>query len=248
MPDRYSQPLFIYLSPHLDDAVFSCGGFIYQQVHQGSRVEIWTICAGDAPPEGELPSFARSLHDRWQAGGNPAAARRQEDLLACGLVGAVPVHHDLPDCIYRRLPDGSPLILNEADLFQPLPPSELQTAQSLADELRRQLPDAAILISPLGLGGHIDHRLVRHAAEVLGRPLLYYADFPYALRQPPNLAGLAAAIHADLSAEALTAWQDGIAAYGSQLSSFWPTPEAMRAAVSGYAASGGGSTLWQVTG
>jgi len=244
MPDSNGQPLFIYLSPHLDDAVFSCGALIYQQTRQGSPVEIWSICAADAPP-GELPPFARSLHARWNAGERPVAARRQEDLLACELVGASLLHFSVPDCIYRRAADGAPLVASEQDLFQPLPPSELALAHSLAEEISRRLPDAGALICPLGLGGHIDHRLVRRAAELTGRPLLFYADFPYALRQPPDLAGLAPALSAAPGTDDMRAWQDGIAAYPSQISSFWPSLEAMRAAVAAYAAAGGGSTLWK---
>ena len=38
---------WIYLSPHLDDAVFSAGGLIYEQTQAGTPVEIWTIMCGD---------------------------------------------------------------------------------------------------------------------------------------------------------------------------------------------------------
>jgi len=39
---------WIYISPHFDDAVLSCGGLIWEQTHKGITVEIWTVCAGDA--------------------------------------------------------------------------------------------------------------------------------------------------------------------------------------------------------
>ena len=78
---------WIYLSPHLDDAAFSCGGLIWEQVKAGETVEVWTICAGE-PPEGELPPFARSLHDRWGTGGQTVARRRAEDQAACEVLGA----------------------------------------------------------------------------------------------------------------------------------------------------------------
>lgn len=244
MPESSGQPHFIYLSPHLDDAVFSCGGLINHQTRESGDVEIWSICAADAPP-GELPPFARSLHARWDAGDQPVAARRQEDLLACKVVGASPRHFSVPDCIYRRTANGTPLIQSETDLFQPLPPSELALAQSLADEISANLPQEARLVCPLGLGGHIDHRLVRCAAELTRRPLLFYADFPYVLRQPPDLTGLTHAFSIHLTAEDLRAWQDGLAAYTSQISSFWPSLEVMRTVVAEYAAVGGGSTLWR---
>ena len=40
---------WIYLSPHFDDAVLSCGGVIFEQSRQGIQTEIWTIFAGSPP-------------------------------------------------------------------------------------------------------------------------------------------------------------------------------------------------------
>ena len=37
---------WVYLSPHLDDAVFSAGGLIYEQAQGGLPVEIWTYNLG----------------------------------------------------------------------------------------------------------------------------------------------------------------------------------------------------------
>jgi len=37
---------WIYLSPHFDDAVLSCGGLIFDQTCGGTAVEIWTVFAG----------------------------------------------------------------------------------------------------------------------------------------------------------------------------------------------------------
>ena len=55
---------WIYISPHFDDAVLSCGGLIFEQARQGIPVEIWTICAGDAPP-GPLSQLAQDCHVQW---------------------------------------------------------------------------------------------------------------------------------------------------------------------------------------
>src|SRR5690606_31013219 len=41
------------------------------------------------------------------------------------------------------------------------------------------LPPTALLLAPLGVGGHVDHRLVRAAAERSGRELAWYEEFPY---------------------------------------------------------------------
>ena len=40
-----------------------------------------------------------------------------------------------------------------------------------------------VLVATLGAGGHVDHRLVRLAAEAVhGAGLLYYEDYPYAAK------------------------------------------------------------------
>ena len=55
---------WIYISPHLDDAVLSAGGLIHDQAWDGNRVEIWTLVCG-FPPEAELTPFAQVLHFQW---------------------------------------------------------------------------------------------------------------------------------------------------------------------------------------
>src|SRR5512139_3118661 len=85
--DDITEPMhWIYLSPHLDDAALSCGGLIWEQVHAGDTVSVWTICAGD-PPNGSLSPFAEALHARWQSGIEAAVLRREEDVTSCLLLG-----------------------------------------------------------------------------------------------------------------------------------------------------------------
>jgi len=93
--------LHIYLAPHLDDAVFSCGGLMARQAANDEGVTVVTVCAGDTPV-GELTAFAVELHRRWGGAGSPIAARRAEDRMACGRLGASAVHLEVPDAVYRR--------------------------------------------------------------------------------------------------------------------------------------------------
>ena len=240
--------LWIYLSPHFDDAVLSCGGMIWTQVQSGQQVEIWTVCAGEIPP-GPLSPFAQSLHERWQAGDGAVPARRAEDLAACAAVGAKPRHFTLPDCIYRRLPDGEPVVKVNDDLWLPYPAGEKPLVERLSSQLTALLPAHCHLVCPLTVGGHMDHRLVRAAAERLGRRQWYYADYPYAVSKgfnPLRWLGPGFRSYAKkLVPAAVNAWQNGVATYTSQISSFWPGLDELRQAIAAYACLRPGHSLWR---
>ena len=241
---------WIYLSPHLDDVIYSCGGLIWEQVQSGTQVEIWTVCAGNV--KGPLSPFAQSLHERWQTGPEAVTVRRAEDLNACQRLGVPAKHFDIPDCIYRRLPEsGVPVVNCEEDLFSPSNSGETLLVGELADKLAKDLPGAANLVSPLAVGGHIDHHLTRAAAEMLRRPLWYYADFPYAAQEGGILSDY---IHPDccphsfpISESALEAWQEGVAAYTTQISTFWGGLEEMKSAIREYWQGPKSGLLWHCT-
>lgn len=254
---------WIYLSPHLDDAVFSCGGLIWQQTHNGDPVEIWTLCAGD-PPDPVFSPFAQELHDRWQAGEQGVAERRREDIHACSVVGALPRHFPLPDCIYRRPamdywkpPSGQASSDHEAitflypdreAIFGLLHPMDLGLLDETAKHLSGLLPPGARLVSPLTLGGHVDHQLARRVAERLVPSPWYYADYPYAADHfaeiPDYLPDGWRKQAVPLSTPALDAWAAAMAAYRSQISSFWPDALRMRSALESYTQQSGGCALW----
>ncbi len=240
---------WIYLSPHFDDAVLSCGGLIWEQARRGERVEIWTVCAGAIPP-GPLTPFAAGLHERWGTGLASVEARRAEDEAACRAVGAVGRYFDLPDCIYRRLPgSGAPLVSQQADLWLPYPHEEEALVGRIAAWVEHALPPRAHLVSPLAIGGHVDHRLVYAAANRLNHPLWYYADYPYVAKEefePRRWLGQGYCVHSRfLRPPALVAWKAGVAAYASQISSFWPGLEEMGRAITEYARTRPGHTLWR---
>ncbi|MBN2548244.1 MAG: PIG-L family deacetylase [Anaerolineales bacterium] len=262
---------WIYLSPHLDDVVLSCGGLVWEQTRLDQPVDIWTICAGD-PPEGPLSPFAQELHARWQTPRDAAQQRRQEDIASCGVLSAGYFHFSIPDCIYRRShretsrlrdlagaghADTEELFLyaSEQALFSPVHPSEKRLVRKLTKDLVRTLPTGAEVVCPLALGGHVDHRLTRQVVEGLsqsGAKLIspwYYADYPYVLRMPEyaeNLLreGWQAVLH-PISPAGLDAWGQGVAAHQSQISSFWPSVESMHAALREYWVAQGGIYLWK---
>lgn len=239
---------WIYLAPHLDDAVYSCGGLIWEQTQAGQKVEIWTICAGDPPP-GPLSSFAEALHARWKTGGEAGAVRRVEDQQAAARLGAHIRHLALPDCIYRRHPvSGEALYASEGAIFGEVHPAEDGLVAWLRTLLTEQILAETRVVAPLTVGGHVDHRLVREAFEQTGRAGRYYADYPYAAQNARVADRVPAGWTADIfpvSERGFNAWGEAVALYASQLSSFWANRAVMEGALRDYLQEVGGIRLWR---
>lgn len=176
----------IYLSPHYDDASLSCGGAIHQQVQAGQAVLAVTICAAP-PPSGEpLSPFAEWLHRTW---GNPAdviATREAEDRASLAILGADYLRLNFNDCIYRGHPErGQWFYTHAADLFGSIHPDDLPLVSKIVEALLELIPAEPdmLIYAPLGVGHHVDHRLVHAAAWQLHRQgwaIAFYEDYPYA--------------------------------------------------------------------
>lgn len=243
----------IYLSPHLDDAALSCGGQIHQQTSRGDSVLVVTVMAGD-PPAGPLSAFARSLHARW---GLPAdevvAGRRAEDVAACQLLGAEWAHWPFADAVYRcDGATGAPLYPTWEDVIA----APHAADEALVDELAQRmadLPAAGRILAPLAVGNHMDHQLTRLAAvRCFGAGLWYYEDYPYVLD-----AAATAVVPTDdpqwqaeimpvppLSLQMKIA---GIAAFASQVGSFFSDRPDLEQKMTAFTARVGGERVWRQT-
>jgi LmbE family N-acetylglucosaminyl deacetylase len=236
---------WIYISPHLDDAVLSVGGLIYEQTRAGMDVEIWTMMCG-FPPTDELSPFAQVMHYEW---GIPAAAdvviaRRVEDVKAAGIVGAKTIHFDFLDCIYRRGKNGDWLY---SDVFVQPHQDDGELPAQIAEAISARLQPTDQLVCQFGLGSHVDHILVRQALELIQRPILYDADIPYLFRHPEELAPQTARMKVKthrITDSGLRSWLEASAAYKSQISSLFDTPEVMQAQFQQYWSEYIGIRLW----
>ncbi len=237
---------WIYLSPHLDDAALSAGGWIYDQTRAGIPVEIWTIMCG-VPKTKKLSPFAKYLHDQWgmKTARQVVGGRRIEDKHAAAILGAKTRHFDFYDCIYRQDANGGWLY---STIFVDPLPGEADLPRRIADSITARLKPDDELVCQLGIGKHVDHVIVRRAAELLGRPLYYAADIPYLFNQPehlkPNTAGMKKKVER-VSKAGLSAWKEAVLAYESQVGGLFKNPLAMRKAFNTYCLSMGGMAFWR---
>lgn len=191
-------PLLV-LSPHLDDAALSCGAML---IHASSRTQVTVATLfTEAPP----PPYTLSARRYLRQVGAPDAQtlysqRRAEDRAALEPLGITCTHAGLTEAQFRRRPHlGTPSVwarlLPELAHLYPvyrlhvisghLTPDDAGTLR-LALELVIRLAGRGLVLAPLGVGGHVDHVLVRTAAAYSGAPVVYYSDFPYNLRHPAD--------------------------------------------------------------
>ena len=222
----------LYLSPHLDDAVLSCGGLICRQVHEGTRVLVVTIFAG-TPPHAVLSPFAAEMHARWRITADPVAVRREEDRRAMEVLRADYVHLEYPDAIYRSEVDSFRYVSDE-DLFGSLHPSDAALVPSVAASIAGtcSLQDTMIY-APLAVGNHVDHQLGRDVVltlDVSPSQVVFYEDFPYA-EDPGKVtkavetlgAGMLEPLPQQFDEVCLGAKTRAISAYRSQMATLFGT-------------------------
>ncbi len=244
----------IYLSPHLDDVVLSCGGAIARQAAAGETVLVVTIFAGN-PDLTHLSLLAQEMHAAWGNPPTPYVTRRAEDRAAMRHLGVNFIHLGFQEALYRLTPNASPLYSNLQSLFGQPHPLDIPLTEQLETWLRpltsRLYPTT--LYAPLTVGRHADHQLVNQAARRLPLPsnfgprLRYYEDFPYAAGHIPRHAP--DSVQAALARYAAAEWHstdldidpiiktEAIACYQSQIASLFGSEAAMAQTLQAYAAS-----------
>jgi len=245
--DSESAP-WIFLSPHLDDAAYSCGGLISRQVRDGLDVAIWTVFTA-SPPQ-RLSAFAERFHTVWGIDGDPMVWRKGEDRASCGILGASYFHLGFQDVVHRWSDAaGNWLYTSDQQVTARVHPVDAALVHDLADRLRATLPENATVVCPLAFGDHVDHQITRLAAERVGRDLAYYADYPYVrkhslLLEPLESKAWIACSHS-LDDGAVTAWQDAALAHRSQLNGNWAEgDDHLRREIANFARSKHGAALW----
>ena len=244
---------WIYLSPHLDDVIYSCGGLIWEQTNSGHDVAIWTIFAADAPIY-PLSQFAETMHDNWGLEEHAVKVRREEDQISSKIVGAAPHYLSYLDCIYRKSESGTYYYQSDSDLFGGLDTGEADIITALTADLKDQLPANAQIVVPLSIGNHVDHEFTRKAASRLEIPLYYYADYPYARESEgkdildfmKNSTNWEVETYS-VSEKGIRKWQQAALAYQSQVTIFWENEGVLMREIKEFSSTMRGVGLWKTT-
>ncbi len=207
----------LFISPHLDDVAFSCGGTLATLAQAGWRCVLLTVFTRSVP---DPTGFALACQtDKGLAPDvDYLALRRAEDTVAAQCLGAAVRWLDLPEAPHRGYQSAPALFAGFVADDAVLPDLQQRLLEAIAAE------QPAVLLAPQGLGAHADHRRVMQAvrATAAARPVLWYRDTPYIIRQPaaapaPELPPGLAEISVSLSETALAAKIAASQAYTTQI-------------------------------
>ena len=211
-------PTVLALSPHLDDAAFSCGGTLARLAGGGARVIVATLFTASVPdPRGF--ALACQLDKGLGPEVDYMALRRAEDVSALAHLGAEARHVPLTEAPHRGYGSAPELFADP----RPDDPARADLAPVLAGLLAETRPD--LLLAPQAVGGHVDHvALVGALADLEPAiPVLWWRDFPYTVRDARPKAPFAArfdalpALAVPLDDAARAARLAACAAYASQI-------------------------------
>lgn len=208
----------IFLSPHYDDAIGSCGGTMWRLQAAGHRVRMLTIFGGDET----LPLSDDAIRFHAEAGNLAGvAARREEDRQASVRLRCSAEHLGHADAIYRCDDNGRHLYPTRMSTVGAVSPQETTFAEAIAEEIGARLPkNDAVVLCPMAIGQHVDHVLTRDSGMVLaarGFDVIFYADFYYSAHARPRLRR-ALSVHArPIGASALARKVTAFSRYRSQV-------------------------------
>jgi LmbE family N-acetylglucosaminyl deacetylase len=156
----------VIISPHLDDAVFSCGGLISQMRSEG--------------PVLVINVFTRYLAESRQHAVVMTNQRHEEELAASNFLGFESKKLDELDAIFRR-----PAYKKIGNVFRPPVPEDMLWLSELRAKLYSELEKVEFkeVYVPFGVGWHVDHILTNLVFENWSgsQGLFYYEEAPYCL-------------------------------------------------------------------
>lgn len=243
----------VVLSPHLDDAVLSCGGLMAKAVAHGAVVVAVTVCAGE-PEIGALNRpHVLAAHRRWGLSNSAVTERRAEDRRALESMGAHAVWAEVPDHLYWRYAGAWREDAGSVPSWQRIRWAcnpfrhvsrhrRTRAIRRVVQACRTRWP-AATVLAPLGIGGHPDHRQVYEASIGVSGPVGWYEDLPYAAAaQPMEPRGMSA------HAVDITGYSESkataIACYASQIGDLFGTVEQIRPMVERWSGTPASERVW----
>lgn len=185
----------LFISPHLDDAILSCGGLIFYLNERKVPVTIMNVFSEGATKPYTLSARVHLYLTNHKSAKDLYRERRKEDKFVLGKLGLKSINLGFIEALYRKRKVGRVRLI----LGRILPEiihvyrtyhfgilsgdisKEKLLEEKISGKLRTQIGGHknTLIFCPLGLGVHVDHILVRQACSNNFEKLIYWYDFPY---------------------------------------------------------------------
>lgn len=174
----------IFISPHLDDAVLSCGDYIKHLVNKKEAVKVLTVFTG-YPNAEIMTEAAKKFHKLCGLAEDMYKYRCEEDCAAMKYIGCEYKHLNFYECLYRIDKDGRSIYPDFDNIFHFECELEQENSAVIQEGIMQEIIKFDNVYVPSAIGNHADHLLVNLAVNVimhkLKGKLFYYLDFPYCM-------------------------------------------------------------------
>jgi LmbE family N-acetylglucosaminyl deacetylase len=170
----------LFISPHLDDVIFSCGGMLAKMSAEGWHTILCTIFTKSVDnPQGF--ALACQLDKNLTAEIDYMKLRRAEDAAAARRLNVSEILHlnflEAPHRGYNSAPELFAGVRADDNIWE-------KVVEHLM--LLNEIHQPEIVFAPQGLGNHCDHlQTIEAVLKVFDiEKILWYYDTPYVIRQP----------------------------------------------------------------
>lgn len=193
----------VFVSPHLDDAIFSAGGLIFELAGK-TDVYVFTVFTEVISERTTLSAKNFLRLCGYKRAKDLFSARRTEDKNTLESMGVKSAHLGFEDAAWRKKIKAGKFrrilgkILPEFVSIYPFfktgvvsgvisPHDEglkEKIKEKLVSETGEKIAGNFVIFCPAGIGGHVDHLITREACEELYSNLIFWSDYPYNIKSP----------------------------------------------------------------
>lgn len=178
---RYNN--FIFISPHFDDTVLSCGQLVLDLRKMGKKVSVITVFteASAKTVSPQAKSFLAKCG--YEIAKKLFKDRKKEDLQVAKYLGINVKHLGFTDAAWRCDAKGRPVYHSGKSQFSSKISKQdkalmMKVSVSLENLINKQ-KGRYLILAPLSVGGHADHVIIQKIVSKLNCPKLFWEDFPY---------------------------------------------------------------------
>lgn len=200
MPNFYDTKIFkkiskqracYFISPHLDDAVFSAGGVIHDLKKKGIKMKVINVFT-----KADIPPYTISARKFINACGYNNAKKLFEDRIAedkkvLDVLKTEQINLGYTDALWRKKKNKNPfgIIIPELNHVYPFFHTSIAKGivssedNSLIKNIQKSLSNIVkgsdIVFCPAGIGNHTDHIITRNVCVGVFPNLIFWSDYPY---------------------------------------------------------------------